>query len=37
VKNISDAGVRGAIESGIGSAIKAMQKRAGDQVSIQAE
>jgi hypothetical protein len=36
-KNISDNAVRGAVENGLGAALKAMQKRAGEHISIEAE
>jgi hypothetical protein len=34
VKNIGDEGVRSALQSGINSAVQAMQKRAGEGVTI---
>ena len=36
-KTISDSAVRGAVENGLGAALKAMQKRAGEGISIEAE
>jgi hypothetical protein len=36
-KNISDSSVRSAIENGIGASIKALEKRGGGHVSIEAE